>query len=87
MSDKGMGGFFIHSREGLETSYLSEGWMEQVDVAVREAKEKDMEVWIYDEDKWPSGCAGGLVSRANPCLLYTSGNERSDRTAGEISLS
>ena len=42
MSDKGMGGFFIHSREGLETSYLSEGWMEQVDVAVREAKEKDI---------------------------------------------
>lgn len=25
-----------------------------------------MEVWIYDEDKWPSGCAGGLVSHANP---------------------
>lgn len=52
-----MGGFFIHSREGLETPYLSEDWMKQVDVAVREAKEKDMEVWIYDEDKWPSGCA------------------------------
>ena len=66
MSDKGMGGFFIHSREGLETPYLSEDWMKQVDVAVREAKEKDMEVWIYDEDKWPSGCAGGLVSHANP---------------------
>ncbi|MDQ9766485.1 hypothetical protein RFZ33_05240, partial [Acinetobacter baumannii] len=39
--------------------------MKQVDVAVREAKEKDMEVWIYDEDKWPSGCAGGLVSHTN----------------------
>ena len=42
----GMGGFFIHSREGLETPYLSEDWMKQVDVAVREAKEKDMEVWL-----------------------------------------
>lgn len=66
MADKGMGGFFIHSREGLETPYLSKDWMEQVDVAVREAKDKDMEVWIYDEDKWPSGCAGGLVSHADP---------------------
>ena len=29
MSDKGMGGFFIHSREGLETPYLSEDWMKK----------------------------------------------------------
>lgn len=21
-----------------------------------------MELWIYDEDKWPSGSAGGMVS-------------------------
>ena len=26
----GMGGFFIHSREGLETEYLSTEWMEDV---------------------------------------------------------
>ena len=66
MCDKGMGGFFIHSREGLETPYLSEEWMAQVGTAVQEAKEKGLEVWIYDEDKWPSGCAGGLVSHVNP---------------------
>lgn len=66
MCDKGMGGFFIHSREGLETPYLSEMWMEQVGVAIKKAKETDLEVWIYDEDKWPSGCAGGMVSHTNP---------------------
>ncbi|MBC7319816.1 hypothetical protein H5T89_04155, partial [bacterium] len=27
MKSSGMGGFFMHSREGLETPYLSEEWM------------------------------------------------------------
>ena len=66
MKKQGMGGFFIHSREGLETPYLSEEWMDAVRVCVEKAKEQELELWIYDEDKWPSGCAGGMVSRENP---------------------
>lgn len=62
----GMGGFFIHSREGLETEYLSTEWMEDVKFCVDKARENDLELWIYDEDKWPSGAAGGMVSRENP---------------------
>lgn len=62
MKDKGMGGTFIHSREGLETPYLSEEWMEDVAVSLEESKALGMELWIYDEDKWPSGSAGGMVS-------------------------
>ena len=30
------------------------------------ARENDLELWIYDEDKWPSGAAGGMVSKVNP---------------------
>lgn len=66
MKEQGMGGFFIHSREGLETEYLSEDWMKAVEVSIDEAHRQGMEVWIYDEDKWPSGSAGGLVSHKNP---------------------
>ena len=66
MKKEGMGGFFIHSREGLETPYLSQEWMAAVGFCLDEARKQDMEVWIYDEDKWPSGSAGGLVSRSNP---------------------
>lgn len=62
----GMGGLFIHSREGLETEYLSKEWMEDVVFCGEKARENDMELWIYDEDKWPSGGAGGTVSRENP---------------------
>lgn len=66
MQEVGMGGVFIHSREGLETAYLSEEWMEAVQVTVQEAEEMHTDVWLYDEDKWPSGSAGGLVSKINP---------------------
>ena len=62
----GMGGFFIHSREGLETGYLSEEWMRDVKYCVDKARENNLEMWIYDEDKWPSGAAGGMVSQENP---------------------
>lgn len=66
MKEKGMGGAFIHSREGLETPYLSEAWMDNVAISIDCAQQKDMEIWIYDEDKWPSGSAGGTVSAADP---------------------
>ncbi|NBI09527.1 hypothetical protein D1641_05755 [Colidextribacter sp. OB.20] len=66
MADKGLGGCFIHSREGLETPYLSEEWMEDVSAAAEQAEESGLELWIYDEDKWPSGSAGGMVSAADP---------------------
>ena len=66
MKDQGFGGFFIHSREGLETEYLSNEWMDCAETAVEHAEQSGMEVWIYDEDTWPSGSAGGAVSGADP---------------------
>lgn len=37
MHSNGIGGFFIHSRDGLETEYLGEEWFECVKTAVRTA--------------------------------------------------
>ncbi|WP_239615479.1 glycosyl hydrolase [Cohnella mopanensis] len=58
----GLGGFFIHSRTGLVTEYLGEEWFEFVEACTEEAERLGMEVWIYDEDRWPSGTAGGMVT-------------------------
>lgn len=58
---QGIGGFFIHSRAGLKVEYMSQQWLHFVDVAIHEAKENDLHVWLYDEDGWPSGFAGGIV--------------------------
>lgn len=61
MKEQGMGGFFMHSREGLETKYMSNEWMECIKKAVETAKYEGLRAWLYDEDRWPSGAAGGLV--------------------------
>lgn len=61
MKEKGIGGFFMHARGGLETEYLSEEWMQCVDAAIDEAKKCGMDPWIYDENGWPSGFVGGKL--------------------------
>ncbi|MFC1736546.1 glycosyl hydrolase, partial [Candidatus Hydrogenedentota bacterium] len=65
MDQMGLGGFFMHSRVGLGTPYLSDEWFECVDACIDEAEKLNMEAWMYDEDRWPSGAAGGLVTK-NP---------------------
>ncbi|MCK5737836.1 hypothetical protein KAH55_01590 [bacterium] len=63
MHRMGLGGFFMHSRVGLATEYLSEDWFECVNACIDEAEKLDMQAWLYDEDRWPSGAAGGLVTK------------------------
>ena len=61
--EMGMGGYFCHSRIGLETEYLGEKWFELIDLCAEHGKKTDMQTWLYDEDRWPSGTAGGLVTK------------------------
>lgn len=61
MKENGIGGFFMHARGGLRTPYMSEEWMQCVDACVDAAKERGMQAWIYDENGWPSGFAGGKL--------------------------
>jgi len=65
MHGAGMGGFFMHSRYGLKTPYLSEEWFECIRACIDQARELDMKAYLYDEDRWPSGSAGGLITRDN----------------------
>jgi hypothetical protein len=63
MKKAGWGGFFLHARDGRVTPYLSDEWMEMIAACVKRAEELGMDAWLYDEDKWPSGFAGGIVPR------------------------
>lgn len=63
LKQMGFGGFHIHVRTGMATEYLGEAYLEDVRACVRKAGEEDMLAWLYDEDRWPSGAAGGLVTR------------------------
>lgn len=66
MADKGIKGFFIHPRQGLEQPYLSKSFFKMVKVAVEAAKKHGLEVELYDEFPYPSGVAGGEVILGNP---------------------
>ncbi|MBN2375709.1 MAG: hypothetical protein JXD22_04870 [Sedimentisphaerales bacterium] len=57
---------FVHPRPGLMTPYLSQDWFRLWKAALTEAEKLDMNVWIYDENSYPSGFAGGLVPEAMP---------------------
>ncbi len=63
---KGMGGVFIHPRPGLITPYLSEEWLSLCRFAVEEGRSRGMKVWLYDENSYPSGFAGGHVPAEMP---------------------
>ena len=60
MAEQGMGGFFMHSRVGLLTPFLGEAWMRAVAACIEEASACGIKAWLYDEDRWPSGFAGGF---------------------------
>ena len=51
-----------------EPKYLSPEHMDQVKFTVQEAAKRDMRLWIQDESDYPSGFAGGNISRQVPQL-------------------
>lgn len=63
LKEMGFGGFHIHVRTGMDTTYLSDEYMEYVRYAVEEGKKEQIRAWLYDEDRWPSGAAGGMVTK------------------------
>lgn len=66
MKEKGLGGFFIHPRQGLKIPYMSKKWFDKVGVAIERAKKTGLEVWLYDEYPYPSGIGGGEVIAGHP---------------------
>src|SRR5512139_3780624 len=62
----GITGFFIHPRPGLITPYLSERWFALIRHTVDRAKSLGMQAWLYDENSYPSGFAGGHVPAEMP---------------------
>ena len=63
LKEMGFGGFHMHPRVGLATPYLSDEFMALVSSCVKKAKDEKMLAWLYDEDKWPSGFAGGMNTK------------------------
>ena len=59
----GMGGAHMHVRTGMATPYLSDEFMSLIKTCTDKCRDEGMLAWLYDEDRWPSGAAGGIVTR------------------------
>lgn len=83
----GLGGFFMHARVGLNTEYLGEKWFSCIRTCIQEAEKLGMHPFLYDEDRWPSGAAGSIVTRNDSfkmkelrCQTVNSGDSLSGNT-------
>ena len=66
MHEQGIHAFFMHPRAGLKTPYGSNEWFEMIGCIIEEAERLGMQAWLYDEDPFPSGPAGGRVFLDHP---------------------
>lgn len=81
MKEMGLGGYFMHSRAGLITEYLGDEWFDLINEVADAGSRLGMESWLYDEDRWPSGSAGGKVTvdpqyRMKGLVLFESDPEK-----------
>ena len=67
LADLGVGG--IVTNVGFEDYLVSPRQWEILRRGLRAAVDLGLRVWLYDEKGYPSGAAGGIVTRANPELV------------------
>lgn len=85
MQEMGLGGYFMHSRAGLITEYLGDEWFDVINSTADEGERLGMESWLYDEDRWPSGSAGGKVTvdpqyRMKSLYVFESDKEKYEKS-------
>lgn len=62
----GYGGAYLHPRVGMITEYKSEAWFDAIAFCVKEAERLGLKIYLYDENSYPSGFAGGHVPASCP---------------------
>lgn len=82
----------MHVRTGMATPYLSDEFMELIQACVEKCRKEHMLAWLYDEDRWPSGAAGGMVTKEQRYrarhLLFTAnpyGEQQTGKASHEMS--
>ena len=76
MTENGCKGAVLHARTGNKIPYLSKRWFELIRHTCRCARKLNFKIWLYDEEGYPSGTAGGLVQKDRPdlyqqCLYFS----------------
>ena len=63
LKNSGIDKAMLYPRSGCEIEYLSESWFDTIGNFIDSAKALDMGIWLYDDFNWPSGDAGGRVTK------------------------
>ncbi len=66
IADAGIGAVILEARPHPE--FLEDGWWRDVDAVLEIARRRDMKVWFFDDDTFPTGHAGGAVESAPDAL-------------------
>lgn len=67
MHENGIGEFVVESRP--HPDFLGDQWWSDVDIILDEAKKRGMKVWFFDDRKFPSGFAAGVIRDKYPQYL------------------
>lgn len=67
----GINALIMHARCGNLIPYASSEWYAQIRAVVEEGARCGMTLWLYDEDPYPSGAAGGRVMAQYPERIAT----------------
>lgn len=59
----GLKGMAIHARNGNQTEYMSERWIELIRHCCKEAIRLGLDIWLYDEEGFPSGTVGNRLQK------------------------
>ncbi len=62
--NSGCRAFCVESRPHKE--FAGEGWWRDMDLILSEAKKRDMQVWVLDDDHFPTGHAVGHIEKYHP---------------------
>ncbi|MHB8687229.1 MAG: glycosyl hydrolase [Candidatus Dormibacteraceae bacterium] len=66
MDEGGMAGFVVESRP--HPDFLGPTWWRDLEIILDEAQRRAMQVWLFDDRRYPSGYAGGAAVREHPAL-------------------
>ncbi len=62
----GVAAVCLHPRPGLLKPYGGQAWFDFIRRTVDRCAARGLDVWLYDEDPFPSGGAGGRITMEHP---------------------
>ena len=65
-AEGGVKGMAIHARVGNQTEYMSERWFALTRHTCEEALRLGLDIWLYDEEGFPSGTVGERLQKDDP---------------------